>query len=121
MTPPKAYDRAIAAVRQGNADLFVRLLAEEYQRWLTQPGAAAPAGDRGSADGGERGDGGRRGGDPAYCVRIRHCAGGESPSLTPGLLEAGGNDIQAGNGGGGHHACCSPARQGRHHHTPRTS
>lgn len=33
MTPPKAYDRAIAAVREGNADLFARLLAEEYQQW----------------------------------------------------------------------------------------
>ena len=50
MTPQKAYDRAIAAVRESNADVFARLLAEEYQRWLAQSGAATPAGDRGSAD-----------------------------------------------------------------------
>ena len=36
MAPPKARDRAIAAVREGNADLFARLLAEEYQRWLAR-------------------------------------------------------------------------------------
>jgi hypothetical protein len=46
MTPQKAYDRAIAAIREDNADLFARLLAEEYQRGLAQPRAAAPAGDR---------------------------------------------------------------------------
>jgi hypothetical protein len=51
MAPQKAYDRAIAAVRQGNADLFMRLLAEQYQRWLTQSDAATPGGDHGS-DGG---------------------------------------------------------------------
>jgi hypothetical protein len=38
MTPSKARDRAIAAIRQDNAALFARLLAEEYQRWLTQSG-----------------------------------------------------------------------------------
>jgi hypothetical protein len=30
MASPKAYDRAVAVVREGNADLFARLLAEEY-------------------------------------------------------------------------------------------
>ena len=54
MTPQKARDRAIAAVRQDNTDVFARLLAEEYQRWLTQSGAATPADDRGYADGCER-------------------------------------------------------------------
>jgi hypothetical protein len=48
MTPAKAYDRAIAAVRDGDADLFARLLAEEYQLWLAVSGDAAPGGDRGS-------------------------------------------------------------------------
>jgi hypothetical protein len=43
MAPSKARDRAIAAVREGNADLFARLLAEEYQRWLAQSGVAALA------------------------------------------------------------------------------
>jgi len=43
MTPPKAYDRAIAAVRDGNADLFARLLAEQYQLWLTVSSATVPA------------------------------------------------------------------------------
>jgi hypothetical protein len=37
MTPSKAHDRAITAVRDGNADLFTRL-AEEYQLWLAIPG-----------------------------------------------------------------------------------
>jgi len=48
MTVAKAYDRAIAAVREANADLFARLLAEEYQLWLAVSGGAAPAGDTGS-------------------------------------------------------------------------
>ena len=51
MASSKAYDRAIAAVRDRNADLFARLLAEEYQLQLAVSGAAAPAGDRGSAGG----------------------------------------------------------------------
>ena len=54
MTPQKAYDRAIAAIREGNADLFARLLAEEYQLRLAVPDAATPAGDRGSVGGCER-------------------------------------------------------------------
>jgi hypothetical protein len=54
MTPAKAHDRAIAAVRDRDADLFARLLAEEYQLWLAVSGPAAPAGDRGSAGGCER-------------------------------------------------------------------
>jgi hypothetical protein len=54
MTPAKAYDRAIAAVRDGDPDLFARLLAEEYQLWLAVSGDAAPAGDRDTAGGCER-------------------------------------------------------------------
>jgi hypothetical protein len=54
MAASKAYDRAVAVVRDGNENLFARLLAEEYQLWLVASGAAAPAGDRGSADGSER-------------------------------------------------------------------
>ena len=54
MAASKAYDRAVAVVRDGNADLFARLLAEEYQLWLVASGADAPAGDRGAADGCER-------------------------------------------------------------------
>lgn len=54
MAPSKAYDRAVAAVRDGNAGLFVRLLAEEYQRWLAASGAGTPAGGRGPAGGCER-------------------------------------------------------------------
>lgn len=50
MTPAKAYDRAIAAVRDGDADFFARLLAEEYQLWLAVSGAATSAGDREYAD-----------------------------------------------------------------------
>ena len=42
MTAPKAYDRAIAAVREGNADLFARLLAEEYQRWTERHTGLTP-------------------------------------------------------------------------------
>ncbi len=54
MAASKAYDRAIAVVRDGNADLFARLLAEEYQLRLAASGPAAPAGDRGTATGCER-------------------------------------------------------------------
>ena len=54
MASSKAYDRAMAIVREGNADLFARLLAEEYQLRMVTSGAAAPAGDRGSAGGCER-------------------------------------------------------------------
>ncbi|HLJ98960.1 MAG TPA: hypothetical protein VKU39_03520 [Streptosporangiaceae bacterium] len=34
MLPAKAHDRAIAAVRQDNPDLFGLLLAQEYEAWL---------------------------------------------------------------------------------------
>lgn len=51
MPAPRAYDRAIAVVRNSDADLFARLLAEEYQGWLAASGAAAAAGETGSADG----------------------------------------------------------------------
>jgi AraC-like DNA-binding protein len=53
MAPAKAYDRAIAAVREGDADLFARLLAEEYQLWLAVSGGIAPAGDGGPVRGSE--------------------------------------------------------------------
>src|ERR1700677_1795461 len=33
MAPAKAYDRAIAAVRDNETDLFARLLSEEYRLW----------------------------------------------------------------------------------------
>jgi hypothetical protein len=51
MTPAKVFERAVAAVRDRDPDLFARLLAEEYQLWLwlAVSGAAAPAGDRGLA------------------------------------------------------------------------
>ena len=49
MSPPKAHERATAAIRDSDADLFARLLAEEYQLWLSVSGAAAPADDRGPA------------------------------------------------------------------------
>ena len=35
MAPSKAYERAIAIMRHDHADFFSRLLAEEYQLWLT--------------------------------------------------------------------------------------
>jgi hypothetical protein len=54
MAPSKAYDRAVAAIREDNAGLFTRLLAEEYQRWLAASGAGTPADDRGPANGSER-------------------------------------------------------------------
>jgi len=54
MAPSKAYDRAVAALREDNAGLFTRLLAEEYQRWLTASGARTAGGDRGPANGSER-------------------------------------------------------------------
>jgi hypothetical protein len=34
MSRPRAADRAMAAVREANGDLFARLLTEEYQLWL---------------------------------------------------------------------------------------
>lgn len=37
MSTAKAYDRAVAAVREANADLFARLLTEEYELWLAVP------------------------------------------------------------------------------------
>jgi hypothetical protein len=43
MTVAKAYDRAIAAVRKAEADLFARLLAEEYQLWIAVPSHRDPA------------------------------------------------------------------------------
>ena len=49
MASSKAYDRAVAAVRDDNAGVFTRLLAEEYQRWLAASGAGAPAGGSGPA------------------------------------------------------------------------
>jgi len=50
MSSAKSYDRAIAAVRDGEPDLFARLLAEQYQQWLAVTSAAThPAGEPGSA------------------------------------------------------------------------
>jgi hypothetical protein len=34
MSAPRAADRAMAALREADGDLFARLLAEEYQLWL---------------------------------------------------------------------------------------
>jgi len=95
MAPPKAYDRAIAAVREGNADLFARLLAEEYQRWLAVPDTATPAGDRGSADGCERA---ATAAAVAAAAHDRASASGtvadeNHRTSLPGLLDADGNDI----------------------------
>lgn len=33
MTQPRAYDRAMALIREAHADLFTQLLAAEYQLW----------------------------------------------------------------------------------------
>jgi hypothetical protein len=49
MSPRKASERAAAAIRDRDADLFARLLAEEYQLGLAVSGLAAPAGDSGLA------------------------------------------------------------------------
>ena len=46
MPPAKAYDRAIAAVRERYADLFARLLAEEYQLWMAVSRAAGSQASR---------------------------------------------------------------------------
>jgi hypothetical protein len=35
MNRPRAYARAMAALREADSDLFIRMLAEEYQLWLT--------------------------------------------------------------------------------------
>ncbi|HUY45473.1 MAG TPA: hypothetical protein VMV92_07075 [Streptosporangiaceae bacterium] len=53
MNPPRAADRAMAALREANSDLFARLLTEEYQPWLTAtagpPGPNAQDGSEPSA------------------------------------------------------------------------
>lgn len=77
MASSKAYDRAVAVIREGNADLFARLLAEEYQRWLAASGAASPAGDRGSIGGCGRAE---------TAIAAAATAGGASP---PGSLPGG--------------------------------
>jgi hypothetical protein len=41
ITRSKAYDRAVAALRADNGDLFARLLAEEYQLHLAKAGEPA--------------------------------------------------------------------------------
>jgi hypothetical protein len=38
MAKPKAWSRAMAAIREADADLFVKLLTEEYQLWLEVAG-----------------------------------------------------------------------------------
>lgn len=49
MTPAKASERSTAAIRDRHADLFARLLSEEYQLWLAVSGAAPPADGDGTA------------------------------------------------------------------------
>jgi hypothetical protein len=34
MPDPRAWDRAVAVIREADADLFTRLLTEEYRLWL---------------------------------------------------------------------------------------
>ena len=46
MSRPRAADRAMAAVREANGDLFARLLTEEYQLWRIAIGTPG----HGSAD-----------------------------------------------------------------------
>lgn len=46
MPPAKAYDRAVAAIRERYADLFARLLAEEYQLWMAVSCAASSQASR---------------------------------------------------------------------------
>lgn len=41
MTTRRAWERATAELRNASADLFARLLAEEYRLWLTGAGDAA--------------------------------------------------------------------------------
>ena len=65
MSRPRAADRAMAALREANSDLFARLLAEEYQLWLIAaapelPTSDAPCGDTGPGDGTERNAPGRQ-------------------------------------------------------------
>lgn len=59
MSRPRAADRAMAALREANSDLFARLLAEEYQLWLVAaapelPASDGPCCDPGPGDGTER-------------------------------------------------------------------
>lgn len=59
MSRPRAADRAMAALREANSDLFARLLAEEYQLWLIaaapeHPVSDGPCCDPSSGDGTER-------------------------------------------------------------------
>jgi hypothetical protein len=76
MTAPKAYERAIAAVRVADADLFARLLAQEYQMRLAVSGAAAPAGETRPANGCERA------GSPTAAAATRH--GEPASGISPG-------------------------------------
>jgi hypothetical protein len=52
MSRPRAADRAMAALREANSDLFARLLAEEYQLWLIATAPELPTSDasRGGED-----------------------------------------------------------------------
>lgn len=45
MPQPRAYDRAVAALRQFDEPLFTRLLAEEYKLWLIVTGHSEPTGE----------------------------------------------------------------------------
>ena len=49
MSPRKAYERAVASLRNRDPGLFARLLAGEYQLGLAASGRAALAGDTGPA------------------------------------------------------------------------
>jgi hypothetical protein len=51
MNPPRAADRALAALREANSDLFARLLTEEYQLWLAATATGPPG--RSAQDGSE--------------------------------------------------------------------
>jgi hypothetical protein len=50
MPEPRAYDRAMAGIREANSEMFAQMLAEEYRLWLAveagDPTVAALAGRR---------------------------------------------------------------------------
>ena len=54
MSRPRAADRAMAALREANSDLFARLLAEEYQLWLIAAAPELPTSDTSCGDTGPR-------------------------------------------------------------------
>lgn len=56
MSRPRAADRAMAALREANSDLFARLLAEEYQLWLIAAAPELPTSDAPGGNTGPRSD-----------------------------------------------------------------